>query len=111
MQIAELTDLFMEKKQSLNVKLPDCILCKAARSQMERAIQNIIVNAIRYSPDEAQIKVSVSAFHSTMHCEVENSSISSFHCAKIVYSHIDDCVIGVYNNAVRRNTNEIKRFD
>lgn len=75
MQIADVTDLFLGKNQSLDVELPDCVLCKVVRSQMERAIQNIIVNAIRYSPDEAQVKVAVSIFHRTVHCEVENTGI------------------------------------
>ena len=74
-QIANVTDLFLEKKQSFDVELPDCILCEVVRSQMERAVQNIIVNAIRYSPEEEQIKVAVSVFHSTVHCEVENTGI------------------------------------
>ena len=34
-----------------------------------------------------------------------------FHCANIVYQNIDDCVISVYNNVVRRNTNETKEFE
>ncbi len=74
-QIADVTDLFLEKKQSLDVELPDCVLCEMVRSQIERAVQNIIVNAIRYSPDGSQIKVAVSVFHSTVHCEVENTGV------------------------------------
>lgn len=74
-QIADVTDLFLGKNQSLNVELPDCVLCEAIRPQMERAIQNIIVNAIRYSPDGAQVKVMVSVSHETVHCEVENTGI------------------------------------
>ena len=55
--------------------LPSCVLCEVVRSQVERAIQNIIVNVIRYSPDGAQVKVAVSVFHGTVHCEVENTGI------------------------------------
>ena len=75
MQIADLTDLLLEKKQSLEVELPNCILCEVVRSQIERAVQNIIVNAIRYSPDGAQIKVAVSILHGNVHCEVKNTGI------------------------------------
>lgn len=28
-----------------------------------------------------------------------------------MYQNIDDCVISVYNNVVRRNTNETKEFE
>lgn len=74
-QIADVADLFLGKSQSLDVWLPSCVLCEVVRSQVERAIQNIIVNAIRYSPDGAQVKVAVSVFHGTVHCEVENTGI------------------------------------
>lgn len=30
---------------------------------------------------------------------------------KMVYKHIDDCVISVYNNMTRRDTNETKGFN
>ncbi|MCM1499585.1 MAG: HAMP domain-containing histidine kinase [Clostridium sp.] len=74
-QIADVTDLFLGKKQSFDVELPNCILCEVVCSQMERAIQNIIVNAVRYSPDGAQIKAAVSVSHDSVHCEVENTGI------------------------------------
>lgn len=84
-QIAGVTDLFLGKKQILDVELPGCILCEAIRSQMERTLQNIIVNAIRYSPDGAQIKVSGSVFHNTVRCEVENAGV---HIPKEALPHL-----------------------
>lgn len=74
-QIAEVTDLFLGKKQTFDVVIPDCILCEMIRPQIERAVQNIIVNAIRYSPEGAKIKVVISVFHGTVYCKVENTGI------------------------------------
>lgn len=74
-QIAEVTDMFLGKKQTFDVVIPDCILCEMIRPQIERAVQNIIVNAICYSPEGAQIKAAISVFHGMVHCEVENTGI------------------------------------
>lgn len=49
--IAELTGLISEKKLSLHVDIPDRIGCLLDKAEMERALQNILVNAIRYSPE------------------------------------------------------------
>ena len=48
-QIASLSDLLSEKQQQLDVAMPDKVLCQLDPSQMERALQNILSNAIRYS--------------------------------------------------------------
>lgn len=50
-QIAGVTDLLSQKEQRLEVDIPDKLLCELEPAQMERAIQNILVNAIRYSPN------------------------------------------------------------
>ena len=44
--IAELTGLISEKKLSLHVDIPDRIGCLLDKAEMERALQNILVNAI-----------------------------------------------------------------
>ena len=42
---------------------------------MERAIQNILVNAIRYSPSGELILISLSEMHGTIRGEIENTGI------------------------------------
>lgn len=42
---------------------------------MERAIQNILVNAIRYSPSNELIYISLSEMHGTIRGEIENTGI------------------------------------
>lgn len=74
-QIVEVTDLLTEKEISLEVDIPDKILCEADRTQMERAIQNVLVNAIRYSPNGEAIYISLSNEKDTVYCEVENTGV------------------------------------
>ena len=45
-QIADVTDLLSKKEQCLEVDIPDKLICELEPAQIERAIQNILVNAI-----------------------------------------------------------------
>ena len=45
-QIADVTELLSEKELSLTVDIPDKLLCEVDSAQMERALQNILINAI-----------------------------------------------------------------
>ena len=59
-QIADVTELLSEKELSLTVDIPDKLLCEVDSAQMERALQNILINAIRYSPNGEEINISLS---------------------------------------------------
>ena len=74
-QIADVTDLLSEKEISLDVNIPDKIWCEADQPQMERAIQNVLVNAIRYSPKGEVIYISLSNGKKTVCCEIENTGV------------------------------------
>lgn len=74
-QISGVMDLLLEKEQLLDVEIPNTILCQVICSQMERAIQNIIVNAIRYSPNGARIKITMSVIDDNVRCEIENMGV------------------------------------
>ena len=52
---------------------------------MERAIQNILVNAIRYSPEGELIRVSLAEADATVCCEVENTGV---HIPEDALSHL-----------------------
>ena len=84
-QIADVTDLLTEKEISLEVDIPDKILCEADRTQMERAIQNVLVNAIRYSPNGEAIYISLSNEKDTVYCEIENTGV---HIEEDMISHL-----------------------
>ena len=75
-QIAAVTDLLEKKKQSLEANIPDRLYCEAEQVQMERAIQNILVNAIRYSPSGELIRISLSEINDTIHGEIENTGVN-----------------------------------
>lgn len=57
------------------MNIPDKILCDADPAQMERAIQNVLVNAIRYSPNGEAIYISLSNDKNTVSCKVENTGV------------------------------------
>lgn len=72
-QIAGVTDLLMDKAQQLDVNIPDKLFCQVERAQMERAIQNILVNAIRYSPNGEWLKITLLDEKDFISCQVENT--------------------------------------
>lgn len=74
-QIASLADLLSKKQQQLDVAIPDKVLCKLNPSQMERVLQNILSNAIRYSPTNELIRISLVYTEKKVRCEIENSGI------------------------------------
>lgn len=47
----------------------------ADRAEMERAIQNILINAIRYSPDGEQVIVTVTETNTIISCSIENTGV------------------------------------
>lgn len=64
-----------EKKQHLEANIPPRLYCEVEQAQMERAIQNILVNAIRYSPSGELIRISLSETHGTICGEIENTGV------------------------------------
>ena len=74
-QIAAVTDLLEEKKMCLEADIPDRLYCEVEQAQMERAIQNILVNAIRYSPCNEWICISLSEINGTIHSKIENTGV------------------------------------
>ena len=74
-QVAAVADLLEEKKQHLEANIPTRLYCEVEQAQMERAIQNILVNAIRYSPSGELIRISLSETHGTIRGEIENTGV------------------------------------
>ena len=77
-QIADVTELLSEKELSLTVDIPDKLLCEVDSAQMERALQNILINAIRYSPNGEEINISLSNEKNTniVFCKIENTGVT-----------------------------------
>ena len=59
LQLADLTELFEQKNMKLEITLPDQCLCRADPVLMETVLQNIFVNAVRYSPEKERIRVNL----------------------------------------------------
>lgn len=64
-----------EKKQHLEANIPTRLYCEVEQAQMERAIQNILVNATHYSPSGELIRISLSETHGTIRGEIENTGV------------------------------------
>ena len=98
-QIATVADLLEEKKQSLEANIPDRLYCEAEQVQMERAIQNILVNAIRYSPSGELIRISLSEINDTIRGGIENTGV---HISGDAIPHLFDAF---YRTDTSRNRN------
>ena len=64
-----------EKEQCLEANIPTRLYCEVEQAQMERAIQNILVNATHYSPSGKLIRISLSETHGTIRGEIENTGV------------------------------------
>ena len=84
-QIADMTDLLSGKGIFLDVDIPDKLLCEADREQMERVFQNVLINAILYSPNGVVICISLSNRKNTVYCEIENTGV---HIPEDMISHL-----------------------
>ena len=98
-QIAEAADLLSQKEQHLEADIPDKLLCELEPAQIERAIQNILVNAIRYSPNGERIRISLTKENDTVYCEIENTGI---HIPEDTISHLFQAF---YRGDISRNRN------
>lgn len=87
LQLAELNELFERKSMSLEVNMPDKCVCEGDKQLMGIVTRNILVNALRYSPEGESIKVKLytkvsplgarSGRENTVHIiwEVENTGV------------------------------------
>ena len=75
-EIAALSDCISEKQLLLSVDIPDKVMCYLEKEEMERAIQNILVNAVRYSPEGERISVIVEETTEEISCRVENTGVN-----------------------------------
>lgn len=86
-QLAELTDLFVSKQLALDLKMPEQVLCMMDSQLMKRAIRNIIVNAIQYSPAGEHIRIEVTENDEKITCSFENTGV---HIPEYAISHLFD---------------------
>lgn len=75
-EIAALSDCISEKQLLLAVDMPDKVMCCLEKEEMERAIQNILVNAVRYSPEGERICVTMEETTEEISCRIENTGVN-----------------------------------
>lgn len=74
-QLAELTDLMISKQISLDLNMPPQLLCMMDSQLMKRAVRNILVNGIQYSPAGEVIRIEMNECHENIRCSVENTGV------------------------------------
>ena len=65
----DLTELFEQKNMKLEIMLPDQCLCRADPVLMETVLRNVLVNAVRYSPENERICVKLYKELQKISCE------------------------------------------
>lgn len=68
-QLADLTELFEQKNMKLEITLPDQCLCRVDPVLMETVLRNVLVNAVRYSPEKERIRVNLYKEIQEISCE------------------------------------------
>ncbi len=69
LQLADLTELFEQKNMKLEITLPDQCLCRVDPALMETVLRNVLVNAVRYSPEKERIRVNLYKEIQEISCE------------------------------------------
>lgn len=80
-EIAGLIDFAKEKRLLIDLDIPEKMECFMEKNGISRAIQNILVNAIRYSPEEAKIIVKAKEESDEINCSIENTDTTIPECA------------------------------
>ncbi|MDC7287177.1 HAMP domain-containing histidine kinase [Blautia schinkii] len=74
-QLADLNELFEKKQMDMEINLPDKLIWTADPDMMTTVIRNLLVNAVRYSPERARISVSMQPEKAAVAIRVENSGV------------------------------------
>ncbi len=98
-EITALSDCISEKKLLLDVNVPDKIICYLEKEEIERAVQNILVNAIRYSPKGERISVIAEETTAEISCRIENTGV------KIPINSLPRLFEAFYRADISRNSN------
>lgn len=80
-QLADMTELIEEKELELIVNVPDHLVTEVNASMMEKVFRNLLINAVRYTPEgrKNQIRVSLKKAGTDgqrVCCQIENTGVS-----------------------------------
>lgn len=75
LQAAELLELMEEKDQELFMEIPEHQRCMADKEMMVKVFRNLLVNAIRYSPEGARIHICLQKREESLLFWIENTGV------------------------------------
>lgn len=73
--LAEMTELMEEKELMLRVWIPEHCFWMADRSMISKVFGNLLMNAVRYSPQGATIRIFLREEQERLVCGVENTGV------------------------------------
>lgn len=74
-QLADMVELMEQKGLDWCVEIPGHLYCMADESMMMKVFRNLFMNAVRYSPEGASIRVQAQEKEGSMECSVENTGV------------------------------------
>lgn len=74
-QLADMVELMEQKGLDWYVEIPGHLYCMADESMMMKVFRNLFMNAVRYSPEGAAIRVQAQEKEGSMECSVENTGV------------------------------------
>ncbi|MDO4340401.1 MAG: HAMP domain-containing sensor histidine kinase [Eubacteriales bacterium] len=74
-QLADLNELFEKKHMHMEINLPDRLFWMADDTMMAKVVRNLLVNAVRYSPENARICVGLQTEGDFAVFRAENSGV------------------------------------
>lgn len=74
-QLADLHELFEKKHMHMEIDLPEHLDCLIDGEMLKKVIRNILVNAVRYSPENARISVGLHREGASAVFRAENSGV------------------------------------
>lgn len=100
LQIAEILELMESKNMELQVQVPEHLFLQADQPMMEKVIRNLLVNAVRYSPEEAEIRIYMQEQQQMVLFYVENTGV---HIQEENLSRLFDAFYRVENSRNRKS--------
>lgn len=74
-ELSSIMDLIDDKELQLNMEIPDHLICMLDKDLMHTILQNLMMNAIRYSPNREDINISLCKDNRKICFTIENTGV------------------------------------
>ena len=74
-RLADYIELIEQKNMNFYVDIEDGLMINGDQKQLEQVINNLLSNAIQYSPENAFLKINAYSNHQSIHFTIENSGV------------------------------------